>query len=107
MDPPVSVPRAKTAKPAAMAAPLPPLDPDGVRSRAQGFRICPPSVEIAGPRRELAHVGLAQDHASGGTQPSGLLGVLRRHRVTQRIEAGGCRQAKCVNVVLEQHRNAV
>ena len=48
-EPPVSVPSAKLENPAATAAPLPPLDPAGDRSTANGLRICPPSVDSAAP----------------------------------------------------------
>ena len=38
MDPPVSEPMAAAQRPAATAAPEPPLDPDGTRSSAHGLR---------------------------------------------------------------------
>src|ERR1700723_485836 len=41
IEPPVSVPRAPTARPAATAAAEPPLDPPGTRSKATGFRTGP------------------------------------------------------------------
>src|ERR1700691_410775 len=41
IEPPVSVPRATTANPAATAAAEPPLEPPGTRSRATGFRTGP------------------------------------------------------------------
>src|SRR5580693_126407 len=41
IEPPVSVPNAATAKPAATAAAEPPLEPPGTRSRATGFRTGP------------------------------------------------------------------
>src|SRR6185436_15599772 len=41
MEPPPSVPIAIGARPAATAAEAPPLDPPGVRSRRQGFRVSP------------------------------------------------------------------
>src|SRR5262249_56857919 len=42
MEPSVSVPIAAAARLAATAAPDPELDPDGVRSSAYGFLVCPP-----------------------------------------------------------------
>src|SRR5688572_23712461 len=42
MEPSVSVPMAAAAKFAAIAAPDPELEPDGVRSSAYGFFACPP-----------------------------------------------------------------
>ena len=41
---PVSVPRPTVAKLAAIATPVPPLDPPGFFARLYGFRICPPTV---------------------------------------------------------------
>jgi hypothetical protein len=41
MEPPVSVPSAQGARPAATAAALPPLDPPGTRSRSHGLRTGP------------------------------------------------------------------
>src|SRR5436309_15113918 len=41
-DPSVSVPIPTAAKLAAMAAPVPELDPHGLRSSAYGFAHCPP-----------------------------------------------------------------
>src|SRR6478672_5869854 len=42
IDPSVSEPTAATARFAAIAAADPELDPDGFRSRAYGFFVCPP-----------------------------------------------------------------
>src|SRR5438477_257060 len=42
IDPSVSVPTAAAHRFAAAAAPDPELDPDGDRSSAYGFRVCPP-----------------------------------------------------------------
>jgi hypothetical protein len=41
MEPPPSVPMASGPSPAATAALAPPLEPPGVRSRCQGFRVIP------------------------------------------------------------------
>src|SRR5205823_14440352 len=41
-EPSVSVPMAKAARLAATAGPEPELDPDGLRSSAYGFFVCPP-----------------------------------------------------------------
>ena len=41
-EPSVSVPTATTARSAAIAAPEPELEPQGLRSRAYGFFVCPP-----------------------------------------------------------------
>src|SRR6185436_263832 len=42
IDPSVSVPTPMAARLAAMAAPVPELDPQGFRSSAYGLRHCPP-----------------------------------------------------------------
>src|SRR5580658_392613 len=42
MEPSVSEPTATRARLAAMAAPEPELEPQGFRSRAKGFLVCPP-----------------------------------------------------------------
>src|SRR5208283_1257549 len=41
IEPPVSDPRATMASPAATAAAEPPLEPPGILSRSQGFRVAP------------------------------------------------------------------
>ena len=41
MEPPPSLPCATGTRPAATAAPAPPLDPPGVRSALHGFRVAP------------------------------------------------------------------
>jgi hypothetical protein len=43
IEPHVSVPIPTTAKFAAIAAPVPPLDPPGLRRVSYGFSVCPPS----------------------------------------------------------------
>ena len=43
MEPPPSVPMPSGAKPAAIAAPVPPLEPPGVSSRFQGLKVGPNS----------------------------------------------------------------
>src|SRR5712692_7454780 len=58
IDPSVSVPTATTVRLAATDAPDPELDPDGLRSSAYGFFVCPPRplhplVECVD--RKLAH----------------------------------------------------
>src|SRR5712672_4737313 len=42
IEPSVSVPTATTARSAAMAAPDPALEPQGLRFSAYGLRVCPP-----------------------------------------------------------------
>jgi len=45
----VSVPVPNTVNEAAMAAPVPPELPPGVRVRSYGFRVCPPAEETVSP----------------------------------------------------------
>src|SRR5438876_219740 len=50
-DCPVSLPVPAMAKLAAIAAPVPPLEPPGVRLRSYGFRVCPPrELTVVPPR---------------------------------------------------------
>src|SRR5258706_5931810 len=51
IDGPVSLPIPSTAKLAAIAAPVPPLEPPGVRVRSYGFRTWPPRLLIDTPPR--------------------------------------------------------
>ena len=46
----VSVPIPATPNPAATPAPVPPLDPPGVRLRSYGFSVCPPSELTVSPQ---------------------------------------------------------
>src|SRR5258708_38975339 len=58
IDPSVSVPIAASTSPAATAAALPDDEPQGSRSSANGFRVCPPTPlqpEIDALDRMLAH----------------------------------------------------
>ena len=48
-EPPPSVPIASGPRPAATAAPAPPDEPPGVRSRSQGLRVIPWSGESVTP----------------------------------------------------------
>src|SRR4029453_9689305 len=58
IDPSVSVPTAIAHRSAAMAAPVPELDPLGLRSSAYGLRVCPPRLlqpEVERRARKFAH----------------------------------------------------
>ncbi len=46
IEPQVSLPHPTAAKLAAMAAPVPPLEPPGFRTRSYGFSVWPPSDAI-------------------------------------------------------------
>ena len=75
----MSVPVPSTAKLAAMAAPVPPLDPPGVRVRSYGFRVWPPS--------ELTVVPL---HASSiRFALASTIAPASRNRRTMKPSAGG------------------
>ena len=51
IDPQVSLPIPAAAKLAATAAPVPPLEPPGLRDVSYGFRVCPPSeLTVVMPR---------------------------------------------------------
>src|SRR5688500_3122141 len=58
MLPSVSVPTPMAARLAATAAPVPELDPHGLRSRTYGFFVCPPrelQPDVDRVERKLAH----------------------------------------------------
>ena len=58
MEPSVSVPMAAAQKLAVTAAAEPELEPQGLRSRAYGLRVCPPRLlqpEEERVERKLAH----------------------------------------------------
>ncbi len=50
----VSVPVPRTAKNAAMAAPVPPELPPGVRVWSYGFTVCPPREDTESPSRAIS-----------------------------------------------------
>ncbi len=81
-DPPVSVPRPAIANAAAIAAPVPPEDPEGVRVGSCGLRIWPPRELCAAPEANSERFALAMmmapaarsfpttNASSGGIDPS-------------------------------------
>src|SRR6185503_2460934 len=80
IDCPVSLPVARTAKLAAMAAPVPPLDPPGVRVRSYGFLVWPPSeLTVVPPLASSVRFDLARISAPAW-----------RRRVTTKASEGGC-----------------
>ena len=106
-EPPVSVPSPAIANAAAIDAPVPPDDPDGVRVRSCGLRICPPSELCAAPDANSDRFAFAMmtapaarsffttNASSGGIDPSSsteppVVGMI-----------GG------IDVVLDDDRNAV
>ena len=71
IEPPVSVPIAHGASPAATAAALPPDEPPGTRVRSHGLSTGPKAgVLVRGAHRELVLVGLAEQRRAGVLQAS-------------------------------------
>ena len=107
IEPPVSLPSPTTPYAAAMAAPVPPEDPDGERMGSCGFRICPPSELCAAPEANsdrlifarmiapAARSFLITNASSGGTEPSSSSG------------AAGGGHVRGIEVVLQDDRNTV
>jgi len=109
MLPSVSLPMPTMARLAAIAAPVPALEPQGLRSSAYGSRVSPPrplQPELDWVERKLAHLlrlvlpritapALHQEGIAAGTE----LGQGQR--------AGAVDHRQRVDVVLEQHRNAM
>src|SRR5690242_14136722 len=84
MEPSVSVPRAAAHRLAATAAPDPELEPQGVRSRAYGFRHCPPRP--LQPLEELVERKLA--HSLRLVLPSSTTPASRRRLATVASRGG-------------------
>ena len=84
MLPSVSVPMPPAARLAAIALPVPELEPQGLRSSTYGLRVRPPRAlqpELERVRAEIgpfAQVGLAQDHRAGLAQARDHEGVVLR-----------------------------
>ena len=114
IEPSVSVPTATAPRLAATAAPEPELEPDGLRSSAYGFRVCPPrplhpldecvdrkfahSLRFVLPRitAPAARRRPTTNASAGGRRAGERQRAGRRHHAI----AGG-------DVVLDQNRNAV
>ena len=70
IDCPVSLPVPSTAKLAAIAAPVPPLEPPGVRVRSYGFSVCPPSeLTVVPVSASSVRFALPMISGAGGFQP--------------------------------------
>ncbi len=113
MLPSVSVPTPIAARLAAIAVPVPELDPHGLRSSTYGILRLPAARAPARRRSRraevgpLAEVGLAEDHRAGVAQPLDHERIRAGTVVGQRQRAGRVHHAGDVDVVLDQHRNAV
>ena len=113
MLPSVSVPTPTVARLAAIALAVPELEPQALRSSTYGFLVSPPRAlqpEVEWTERKLAHslrLVLPRITAPASrrrwTTKASLLGSVLR----QRQRAGGVHHRRGVDVVLQQHRNAV
>ena len=113
MLPSVSVPTPIAARLAAIAVPVPELEPHGLRSSTYGFFVCPPrelQPDVDRVERKFAHslrLVLPRITAPASRRRVDDEGVLRRAIVGQRERAGGVHHAGDVDVVLDQDRDAV
>ena len=108
IDPQVSLPMPKAPKLAATAAPVPPLDPPGLRSGSYGLRVWPPREAIVViPRANSMHVGLAEEDCARLAETPHLGGVVGRHRGRKGDRAGRRGHVGGVVVVLHHDRNPV
>ena len=89
IEPAPSEPVAAPTSPAATAAPLPPLEPPGVRPGSHGLRVAPRPRLGEAVDRELGEVDLADQDSTRGAQPGDDLRVRRRRAIEPaRPEAG-------------------
>src|SRR5581483_1478843 len=86
IDPPMSLPVARGTSPAARAAPAPPLDPPGVRSRSHGLRVAPWRIELVKKSSPISGEAVSPT----GTAPAA------RRRVDIVDVAGATRSLKAV-----------
>ena len=107
IDPPVSVPSAATARPAATAAAEPPLDPPGTRSSATGFFTGPyAEFSVRAAHGEFVAIRLAQNHRARRLQPDHGRRVIRRDVVVQNLRAAGGAHAARADHILNCERHA-
>ena len=113
MLPSVSVPTPIAARLAAIAVPVPELEPHGLRSRTYGFFVCPPrelQPDVDRVERKFAHslrFVLPRITAPASRRRADDERVLLRAVVGERERAGGVHHADDVDVVFDQDRNAV
>ena len=104
---------ANRARLAAIAVPVPELDPHGLRSSTYGFFVCPPRELHPDDERvepevgPLAEIGLAENHRAGVAKPRHHERVRGGMIVRQRERTRGVHHPGDVDVVLDQHGNAV
>ena len=86
MDPHVSVPIPAAAKPAATAAPVPPLEPPGLRVGSYGLRVCPPAeLTVVSPYASSCMLALPMMTAPAAFSPA-----------TWNASSGGCQPASAL-----------
>ena len=110
MLPSVSVPMPTAARLAAIALPVPALEPHGLRSSAYGLRVWPPQPlqpELERVERKFAH----SDRLVLPSTTAGLARAPGTHRPLGWCSARASEPAELaigsVDVVLQQHRDAV
>ncbi len=113
MLPSVSVPTPAAARLAAIALAVPELEPQALRSSAYGLLVSPPRAlqpEVEWTERKLAHslrLVLPRITAPAARRRCDHEGVALGSVLRQRQRAGGIHHRRGVDVVLEQHRDAV
>ena len=113
MLPSVSVPTPIAARLAAIAAPVPELDPHGLRSSTYGFFVWPPrelQPDVERVERKFAHslrFVLPRITAPASRRRATMNASCFGPMLGERQRAGGVHHAGDVDVVLDQHRDAV
>ena len=83
IEPQVSEPQPTVAKLAAIAAPVPPLEPPGQRAGSYGLRVCPPSeLTLVMPAASSCMFALAR-----------MIAPASRMRLTRNPSCAGCEVA--------------
>ncbi len=107
IEPPVSVPSASGASPAATAAAEPPLEPPGMRSRSHGLRVTWKALfSVDEPIANSSMLVLPIRTASACLQPRDDVGVVGRHEVREDLAAAGGRLAAVQSTSLTATGNA-
>ena len=108
MEPPVSVPSAPGTRPAAVAAPLPPLDPPQIRSASHGLCAGPKcGLVVVAPHANSCVFSLPTITAPARRSRATDVASDSGHVVRQDPGRGGRRRAGDVDHVLDSDRDAV
>ena len=99
----VSVPMPMMPKLQAMAAPVPPEEPPGVRV----YRLAQDGADGFPPNGELVEVGFCQDQGAGLPEAADDKGVVAGDKPRQGGGAGGGGHVEGIHIVLQHHRDAV